>query len=123
MNIDDLIEGCWVSMRPQRIRRAVLNKVRCARLVMMALSHFPDRELAEFSPSSAAERQLKRGLANEIEAKFRQQTAEPTNTYDAVFFSIVLAWAIKFIIEYLIQQWRKNEFSMDAIRQQYGWTR
>lgn len=121
MTIDELIDECWDSMRPQFMRRAVLSKPRCARLVMMTLAQFPDRELAGSAAGSAFDRQTKRGLAMDIEKQFRQQSPEPTNTYGAVFLSIVLAWAIKFIIDYLIDQWRKNTFSMDTIRQQYGW--
>lgn len=119
--MDDLIDECWGIMRPSLMRRAVLGKQRCAQLVMMALANFPDRELVGTIPGSAYERQQKRTLAARIEAQYRKNVGEVQGTYGAVFLSIVLAWAIKAIVEYLIDQWLKKHFSMDDIRHQYGW--
>ena len=119
--IDDLIDECWGSMRPSLMRRAVLGKRRCAQLVMMALANFPDRELVGTMPGSAYEKQQKRTLAARIEAHYRKDAPAAQGTYGAVFLSIVLAWAIKAIVEYLIDRWLNKRFSMDDIRQQYGW--
>jgi hypothetical protein len=88
---------------------------------MMTLASFPDRELAGATPGSAFERQQKRSLAARVEAQYRKDAPATHGTYGAVFLSIVLAWAIKAIVEYLIDQWLKKHFSMDDIRQQYGW--
>jgi len=119
--IDELIDECWGAMRPSLMRRAVLGKQRCARLVMMTLANFPDRELAGAIPGSAYERQQKRTLASRVEAQYRKTSTPSRDTYGAVFLSIVLAWAIKAIVEYLIDRWMNKHFSMDDIRQQYGW--
>lgn len=119
--IDELIDECWGSMRPSLMRRAVLGKQRCSRLVMMSLANFPDRELVGTAPGSAYERQQKRMLAARVESQYRKDAPPATTTYGAVFLSIVLAWAIKAIVEYLIDRWINNRFSMDDIRQQYGW--
>lgn len=119
--IDDLIDECWGAMRPSLMRRAVLGKQRCAQLVMMTLANFPDRELVGATPGSAYERQQKRMLAARVEAQYRSGAPTTQGTYGAVFLSIVLAWAIKAIVEYLIDQWLKKHFSMHDIRQQYGW--
>lgn len=119
--IDELIEECWGSMRPSLMRRAVLGKQRCAQLVMMTLANFPDRELVGATPGSAYERQQKRTLAARVEGQYRKDAPAAQGTYGAVFLSIVLAWAIKAIVSYLIDQWFSKRFSMDEIRQQYGW--
>jgi hypothetical protein len=119
--IDELIDECWGAMRPSLMRRAVLGKQRCAQLVLMTLANFPDRELVGTTPGSAYEKQQKRTLAARVEAKYRKDAPANHGTYGAVFLSIVLAWAIKAIVEYLISQWFKKSFSMDDIRQQYGW--
>ena len=99
----------------------MLGKQRCAQLVLMTLANFPDRELVGTMPGSAYERQQKRTLAARVEAKYRKDAPPTHGTYGAVFLSIVLAWAIRAIVEYLIDQWLKKHFSMDDIRQQYGW--
>ena len=119
--IDDLIDECWGSMRPSLMRRAVLGKKRCAQLVLMALANFPDRELVGATPGSAYEKKQKQTLAARVEANYRKDAPPTHGTYGAVFLSIVLAWAIRAIVEYLIDQWLKNHFSMDDIRHQYGW--
>jgi hypothetical protein len=119
--LDNLIDECWGALRPSLMRRAVLGKQRCAQLVMMALANFPDRELVGTTPGSAYERQQKRALALKVEAQYRKDATAASGTYGAVFLSIVLAWAIKAIVEYLVDQWLKKHFSMDDIRRQYGW--
>jgi hypothetical protein len=121
--LDDLIDECWGALRPSLMRRAVLGKQRCAQLVMMTLANFPDRELVGTTPGSAYERQQKRTLAARVEAQYRKDATAAQGTYGAVFLSIVLAWAIKAIVEYLVDQWLKKHFSMTDIRQQYGWKR
>jgi hypothetical protein len=119
--IDELIEECWGSMRPSLMRRAVLGKKRCAQLVMMTLANFPDRELVGATPGSSSERQHRRKLATKVESQYRDDAPSAKGTYGAVFLSIVLAWAVKAIVDYLIDQWLRKHFSMDDIRQQYGW--
>ena len=119
--IDDLIDECWGAMRPSLMRRAVLGKQRCAQLVMMTLANFPDRELIGSDFGSAYEKQQRRTLAARIESQYRDNAPAARGTYGSVFLSIVLAWAIKAIIAYLFERWFKKSFSMDDIRQQYGW--
>lgn len=121
MTLDDLVDECWMAMRPSLFRRAILGKRRCAHLVMMSLANFPDRELVGAAPSSAADRQARKQLAATVEAKFRETAQEVTGTYNAVFMTIVLAWAIKLIVAYLISAWFKRQFSIEEIRERYGW--
>ncbi len=119
--IDDLIDECWAAMRPSLMRRAVLGRQRCSQLVMTALAHFPDRDLVGASPDSDYVRQQKARLAIKVETEYRSTAKAAKGTYGAVFMSIVLAWAVKAIVDYLIDRWLKNNFSMDLIRRQYGW--
>lgn len=123
MTIDELADGCWYSMRNSLFRRALLGKKRCTQIVMMTLADFPDKELVGATPGSACDRRTRQELANLVEVKFRQQAVTPNDTYNAVFMTVILAWAIKLIVSWLIDQWFSGKVDMQAIRTQYGWKR
>lgn len=121
MSIDELTDACWVSMRGSLFRRAILGRQRCSELVMMTLAKFPDAMLVGVTQNSAADRKIRNTLALRVEAAYRSKATESDGTYGAVFMTIILAWAIKLIVAYLINAWFSQQFSIADIRQQYGW--
>ena len=122
MTLDDICDAVWVAMRSQYFRRAVLGKTRCSELVMLSLANFPDRSLKGVKQASIQCDNLSDDFAQTVEQKYRQKTQPPPGTYGAVFTSLILAWAIKAIVGYLIDQWFAGKLNVSEIRNQYGWS-
>lgn len=120
-SIDELTDACWVSMRGSLFRRAILGRQRCSELVLMTLAQFPDANLIGVTQHSAADRKVRAALASQVEAAYRSKDRPHEGTYGAVFMTIVLAWAVKLIVAYLINAWFSQQFSIADIRRQYGW--
>lgn len=124
--LDELIDGAWEAMRPNMFRRAVLGKRRCAHLVMLACSEFPDSELRECRQSSAHAKSVEEQLAARVADRYRTGaygSLDGTGSYGMVFLSVVLLWAASAIVQYLVIQWWQRHFDAAGMRAAYGWER
>ena len=124
VGLDELCDETWVALRGNLFRRAILGKQRCSEIVMLTIANFPSRELRGCQKDSIHDRNTRKELAATVERKYRNSHAQqPRDTYGMVFVTIVLTWAVEAIVQYIIAQWWRKHFDVEAIRKRYGWER
>lgn len=91
-------DGAWEALSGAPLRRAMLGRVRCDRLVRLAAEALDSAEFRGAVFDNAHGRAARRQIARRVGDVY----SEPCSS---VFVSLVLSWAIQAIVSYLIRRW------------------
>ena len=91
-------DGAWEALGAAPLRRAMLGRVRCDRLVRLAAVALDSSEFRGAVFDNASGRAARKQIAKRVADVY----SEPCSS---VFVSLVLSWAIQAILSYLIRRW------------------
>lgn len=94
-------DGAWESLGAAPIRRSLLGRDRCDRLVRLAGIALQSAEFRGAVFDNAPGRAARKLVAKRVADVY----SEPCSS---VFVSLVLSWAIQAIVSYLIKRWWEN---------------
>jgi len=123
MTTDELCDEVWASLRGNLFRRTILGRKRCNEIVMLTCSEFPDRGLTHCARGTPREQEVIDHCIERVTSRFQQMRSASgqREEYGFVFLSLVLAWAVSAIVQYIVIKWWKKHFDAAEMRRQYGW--
>lgn len=94
-------DGAWESLAGAPLRRSLLGRERCDRLVRLASIALESAEFRGAVFDNASGRAARKQVAKRVSDVYSEQCS-------SVFVSLVLSWAIQAIVSYLIRRWWEN---------------
>lgn len=91
-------DGAWQALGVAPLRRAMLGRDRCDRLVRLASIALESAEFRGAMFNHAQGRAARKQVAKRVQDIY----SEPCSS---VFVSLILTWAIQAIVAYLIRRW------------------
>lgn len=88
----------WQALAAAPIRRAMLGRERCDRLVRVAMSKMPPTDLAAAGEGTGDEAAIRRHMERRVSAVY----SEPCGL---AFTTFILSWAISAIVQALVIRW------------------
>lgn len=101
MTLRDAKDGAWESLSHAPVRRYLLGRDRCDRLVRIAMETVNGGEFVAAGFNTANGREICQSIEERVAANYTERCS-------GVFTTLILSWAIQAIVQYLIRRWWKE---------------
>lgn len=101
IDLRDAKEGAWKALEHAPVRRYLLGRDRCDRLVRIAMDTITPGEFVAAGVGSEAGVESCASLKERVAGRYEERCS-------SAFVTLVLSWAISAIVQYLIRRWWKE---------------
>lgn len=98
MTLKEARDGAWEALAHAPVRRFMLGRDRCDRLVRLAIETAMPSEYIAAGADSDYGTSMRQAICERVAVRFEERCS-------SVFVSMILSWAISAIVQYLIRRW------------------